>query len=304
MHILIGIPTTRGEFRERLESSSDYLRRYSDSDQDWYRFYQPHVASPLTDLMVKANALGIEVRKKATLQDLSATAIDSATVILISHWKGPEWSNDDLISPIDAARFLERVVDKDNPLARWMARRLQPRGFGIGPCGIWMSRLMAWLNKPSRVDVPGLLSRALDARLKDTPGRIAGLGPVQEQQLTRRTRRRDLLDHLFDGLVRPGNRLELYDGLHTMQEIDNALHPGFSGILDLTTCTSTPLADYLAARSEYKTHLVHFSQEQQPEWMAQLLVLTLERVAVGEAYLDARTAAIQQLTLMIKLMHA
>jgi hypothetical protein len=296
--LLIGIPTSRDEFRGRL-ATSDYLRRYSDTDEDWYRSYGPHVAAPLTDLMARAEALGVRVRRAATLDDLSATAIDTTTVILISHWKGAEWSNDDLMQPIDPARFMERVANHDDELARWIARRLNAPRSSAGPRRNWASRALAWLAALPREDVRALLRQALDVHLHEPSRQIRCLGKMQEHPLTRRTRRRDALDRLFVGLVEPGNRLELFDGMHTMRQIDAALHPGFSGILDLTTCTSTPLADYLAVRRSYQPRLVHFGQDLEPEWLAQLLVLTLEQVAAGEAYLDARAAALGQLAMMV-----
>jgi hypothetical protein len=125
-----------------------------------------------------------------------------------------------------------------------------------------------------------------DARGRD------GVDIVLESEVTRKARRRDELDELFHGLLRPGNRLELFDGLHAKEVVDDALDQRFDGMLDLTTCNSTVLADFLARRRRQRLRTVQFPAEQEPWWAAQCIDLAL-RLFVRESldYQEARALA-------------
>jgi hypothetical protein len=106
-----------------------------------------------------------------------------------------------------------------------------------------------------------------------------GVQRILELAITRMSRRRDVIDYVFQGLLQPGNRLELSDGLHTKEETEVAIVGSFVGVLDLTVCTSTVLGDYIAARRKNALRTVQFSAVQELLWGAKCISETLRLVA-------------------------
>jgi hypothetical protein len=101
------------------------------------------------------------------------------------------------------------------------------------------------------------------------------------------------MDGLFSGLLQPGNRLELFDGLHDCHSVARAIDQTYQGTLDLTTCTSTILADRIGQHHRWRFRIVQFSENQEPIYAASVLEATLALMEQGLDYLDARELAIQ-----------
>src|ERR1700736_534028 len=108
--LLFGLPLTVEDFLARFDAESscrsDFLSKYDNRDlapearnadrlRWWRSRYEANVAEPLVKLAVKAVALGCAVRERATVADLGTAARGDHVAIVVSHWKGPEFSNDD-----------------------------------------------------------------------------------------------------------------------------------------------------------------------------------------------------------------
>jgi hypothetical protein len=67
--------------------------------------------------------------------------------------------------------------------------------------------------------------------------------PIDEDEMVYRPwlrlRHRELLDERFGDLLRPGNLVELRDGLHSAGTIANQISDMWTGIIDLAMCFST-----------------------------------------------------------------
>jgi hypothetical protein len=57
--------------------------------------------------------------------------------------------------------------------------------------------------------------------------------------LTLRSRHRSCLDKAFPDYFRPGNQIELRDGLHSPEALATCIPEGWRGILDLAICNSS-----------------------------------------------------------------
>jgi hypothetical protein len=79
----------------------------------------------------------------------------------------------------------------------------------------------------------------------DAPGNVTPEGPTFGLDLLRRARNRDRVDGHFAGLIAPGNRIELSDGLHTAQAIIDRIPRRFAGLVDLTVCNSVLLGELI-----------------------------------------------------------
>lgn len=275
-HLLIGVPVDFEQFVERLPAS-DWLAKFNvvsgDNEADaqavrrsWDAQYQPFVSKPLNQLVEHARSLGVSVSLRAGLSDVTRATEKGDVVILFAHWKGYEIIFDDLNGLPDVDALIEATNHHQGRLALWL--RSRPR---------------------SGASVLKMLEEALKADLLDTPD-VVDL--VFESALTRHTNRRDQLDELLGVNLRPGNRLELFDGLHDRKSVGEAVSVRFSGWLDLTTCTSAVLADYLLRVRNNAFHMVQFEKTQDFLWHAHCVRIVLDLHHVYDLpYLDSRLTA-------------
>lgn len=269
--LLVGVALEQQEFMTRA-SSSDFLAKYDAPEESqlalwWERKYRPLIAGPVAELLRFAAANGVQVYERATLDTFREATRVFDIVILFAHWKGPEIIVDDFARDATLDAFARRTEGNTSELGRWLSAR-------------WSS------GRPQNI---------LDDALVNGPDPLApshGIHVVVEIPATRLARRRTALDEMFAGLMRPGNRLELWDGMYSKEAVEAAMDGGFEGTLDLTTCTSTVLADYLSACRGNAFRSVQFAEVQELLWHARCVSLAL-RLAINEhfPYQQARALA-------------
>lgn len=295
--LLFGIPIQKEEYLLRL-AESDYLRTYRGKpEENWNESYDKFIAKPFRDLARQAQEMiNVEVRTGATLTDLEAVSKTARVIVLVSHWKNYGFPNDDFVKPTDEIKFAEAAAQATEPLARWLTQTFERHGMGRDRAKSrslfnWFDSIKA-LWEPDKT-IREILEQALDATIQNDLPLIEGVSEYVESELKRRSRRRDLMDNLFSNLILPGNRLELFDGLHDCTTISRSIHGEFRGVLDLTTCTSTILADHVSADHQYRFRVVQFSKNQEPIWATAVLNAALTLMSKGYGYLDARQRSLQ-----------
>ena len=291
--LLLSVPLTEADFAAAV-GTSDWLSKFDNVSLDaatraqglanrWKTEYYPLVAQPLRDLAEYASGLKIEVRQNATLLDIRECTLSSSVVILFAHWKGPEILSDDFVRPVDREQFVRRVrsCESQTPFVRRLSTSISPET--PPPDGVMdrvsslISRLRGRRSRNS--NLRDTLSEMLTADIPEEHVTSDGVQRILELAITRMSRRRDVIDYVFQGLLQPGNRLELSDGLHTKEETEVAIVGSFVGVLDLTVCTSTVLGDYIAARRKNALRTVQFSAVQELLWGAKCISETLRLVA-------------------------
>lgn len=267
--ILIAVPLTEAEFRLRVRTS-DWLSRFSDPEiatHYWRDEYVPFVLEPLKDLLKKAESLRTKV-EDATLAALTRATTGSPVVVVMAHWKDSQVEFDDLSFGLVGEMFRERVSRFSSPLAQWLAAK-----FG----------------EPGGLATEDILDLSLRIEL---PEEGKQMSMIRESPISRAARRRDELDSIFEGMIRPGNRLELVDGLHSKEAFEAAIATDFSGVLDFAACDSTILADYVSHRRRRRFGTVQAPTAIEFVATAPIVATTLELLASGPfSYQEARTHA-------------
>jgi hypothetical protein len=321
--LLIALPVTRTEYDVRMAAAdtparSDYLARWDNPglkedlrrvyrDTQWRGQYQDNVTAPLQTLTCLARKLGCHVVRGAGVADLAAAAAEADVIIVYSHWKGAAFSAEDFIpdaaDPSIPKGFLvdrdvrARLEGVDDPLAAWLRGQMSGRA---GRMGFGRQAPLA----PRRA-----LERCLDAPIDErSDPRIAA---VLELPTTTAARRRDKLDRWLGGLIHPGNRLELFDGMSGAGPLFAALD-GFTGVLDLSACTTTYLGDRLGQMARHAFRTVQFVEPQTPVECAWRLGLTLRAATAelddpsgggaggrGAVYLAARLAVAREIRAVV-----
>jgi hypothetical protein len=269
--ILIAIPATHAEYSRRVPES-DWLRKWRlEPEAFWVSRYLPEVIEPLQHLRAVAAELGIALQHKAALHDLRRATESSRIVVLIAHWKSAEVEYDDVAGVRED--FLERASHHRSSLATWIYRALTS------------SRGKRGLSE--------ILNESLDCRL---PATRLDDSSILEDELTRRTLRRGEMDEIFEGLLQPANRLELWDGFYDKWKVEAAIHPDFRGVLDLSACNSMTLGPFLGARNEPRFRTVHYPMEVEFLWAFKCIEGAFRLAATGQFdYPEARLIATKML---------
>jgi hypothetical protein len=226
----------------------------------------------MQELVEKAKSLGAYV-VNGDLDAAAQASKESKVIVVMAHGRNSEVAFEDLASGHSRQDWRRRALQRSSPLAQWVAVRLGQEALSI-------------------VDV---FNESLKAELPDEPDGSKEI-IVRESDITCKARRREVLDSIFIEMIRPGNRLELLDGLHSKEVFEAAIAADFAGVLDFTACTSTILADYVARRRKYHVRTVQAPCEIQFVAAAPIVGGTLELLASGlYSYQDAHTLALREL---------
>lgn len=291
--LLLGVPSTVDDFVGRARTlNSDYLLQYRPATDDddpeaslhaaWHARYGPIIGSPLSSLIETCTRLRLTAQPRATLDDVRAASATHRVVVILTHWKGSDVLFDDVSKHCTESDVVGRARSRDSPLSRWLVER-------IDPPRSWWRRLGR--RKSRTRPLSALLHDAVNNG-PDTHASGHGLAAPFALPVTGRASRRDELDRILDGLIQPGNRLELFDGLHSPQTFTQAIDPKFAGWLDLAACTSTVLGDYVGRSRRGRLRVLQFADNQDFMWQAHCLAVAFEQAMLGQMdYANARWAA-------------
>lgn len=271
--ILFGTPLTRTEFDRRMEAvpASDYLRNLvARSSGDPWSYYRKD-AEAGSQLLERARDGGARVFPGATLEHLREATEVCHTIVILAHWRGASFRvRDILVSPEELVAFIEASPD---PVLR------EFRGL-----------------PPNPVRIEDALNAAMTGGglLKYLPSGLCDSSPMAEALTLALLR--DLLDESLGGKIAPGNRLELFDGLHAVDAVEDAIDRGFRGLLDLSMCHSIALAVFVDRRRNGRITSLHWPVAIAPGPQYLSIRDTLEELArEGGSYMDNRMRRFEQL---------
>lgn len=275
IELLIGVPCDWSAFqRAAQDPQRDWLRHVgARAAATWRGRYEREVALPLSRLVREAQAWDFHVIREAKLEDIAWATRRSEVVIVIAHWKSERVVPTDLICP-----RIETFVQRLQGMEAMLSLRLR-------------------LDEAKHArQITEILEEHVAAGVAPPTPSPDDAFPVIAHPGTLRARRRDEIDALFQGLLRPGNRLELADGLHDAQDVERSIDPGFEGVLDLTACQARVLANYVDRRRRGSCGVVQFERDVMPDVAALGVMRTLELCVQDRAvdYLDARTRALHE----------
>jgi hypothetical protein len=279
--LLLAIPLTLDEFVASIERRSDYTRRYaSDPGAAWNgpSGYREAVARPLVMLAEDARKAGICLFDKARLSDLAEATSRCSIVIVVGHWKGAEIATSDLLVR-DVGELSRRVsMSRGDPRLTRLARKLESMRGGA-------DRIADLLN--------AFILHTAKRLMREARRRRDGIR-IEVPLVTAVAHARLMLDEILSDALRPGERLELADGLYDAEAVDAAIAPGFAGVLDVTTCTSVLLSARLEQTRKDAFRVVQFKDALRPDVAALTLRRTFQTMQGGAPmeYLRARARAI------------
>jgi hypothetical protein len=222
------------------------------------------VAAAAQELIAIATGLGASVYREASLVDLSHATESTDVVIVLAHFRGFNFSVQDFIGSFD--RVTAAIKARSNPMLGYF-ENVPNQALAIVDAfneAVMGRKLLPYL--PSGLRDAGRLSEPL--------GRVLC---------------RDLLDESLDGIVRPGNQIDLFDGLHSLGAVEAAISSGFRGALDLALCNSIALATYIDLRRNNSIPCLYWPDLIHPIPQFVLIGETLRRLSrEGGSYINTR----------------
>jgi hypothetical protein len=223
--LVVTVPLLRSEFMSDYTAGTDFLehfvrpQRSRDLDVLW-AIYEAS-AAPAAASIDRAARRGVTVRRRAALADFARCLEQFAVVTLVAHWRSSLFRASDILDPGAVRRLLPEALPRERD------------GPGI-------EGLVAALNRRLR-DGP-----VVGAPVVSDDSRGAALATRHQYALWQARRE---LEPLLGSAIRSGGpAVEFVDGLASVDRVVSAVPQSFEGVLDLTVCNSTLLAEEIRRR--------------------------------------------------------
>ena len=228
--LVVTVPLERAEFMADILAGTDFLDQFRARQRTrllevLWTVYEASVATAAT-IIARASRRGVTVCKRSGLVDFVRCLEQYAVVTLVAHWRSARFRANEIEDPIAVHRLLfpehEGASNGHPPTADGMAHALNH-----------------WLESD--------FHRTADSRADDSSHAAA----ETRRQYALWKARKDVQSRL-GAAVRPGGpSVEFVDGGVEVEEVVAAVPAGFSGVLDLTVCNSTLLAEQVRRRRRF-----------------------------------------------------
>lgn len=253
--LLFAIPTCHAEGEDMLAGKvlPDYRRAFSHDVEK----ARGEIATFLPDAEYLLDLAGSEcatIVRRADLAALAKATVSHTVIIYFGHARGAYPSPEDIA--FDAWPS-ECKAQADHPVFGTLA--------GCGSADDIVEELITIILR-------GRLLPHLPVEIRDA---LAGNASMAE------TIARDMIDEAFPRSIRPGNMIEMFDGLHRLRRFIDAIDARFHGELDLTMCHSVALSTLLDLRRGGTINHIHWNASVTPQVQFFLVGETLKRLIAG-----------------------
>ena len=225
--LVVTVPLERAEFMADLAAGTDFLEQFTMQQRSrnldvLWSLYEAGTATAAATI-ARVQRRGVTVCKRSTSADFIRSLEQHSVVTLVAHWRTARFRASEILDPGAVHRFLgDPGIDGDGGAAFTAAEV----GFALN----------------QRLD--SALETAEPVRLDDSG---AGAAETRRQYALWHARR-DLEPRLGQAVRAGGPAVEFADGLMPVERVVSAVPEGFSGVLDLTVCNSTLLAEEIRRR--------------------------------------------------------
>jgi hypothetical protein len=244
--LLVAVPLTRNAFLSDLEDTTrhDFARFVTGIGEPATAWCEQgyFFAELVKRVMDTAESYGVRVVREARLSDVTDTFSDfPAVVTIVAHWRGADLAGRDIRG--EPKEIVERIA---NALSGQTARNAVSELLGG-----FQANLSAVLAHEDRDERRSFFAKLLNEQILESNRLLpfflppVGVETTVVSDLWLRTWNRDFLDACAGGLILPGNRLELRDGLHDTRAIAACVPEAWSGQVDLTVCHSALLGQVI-----------------------------------------------------------
>lgn len=284
----MGLPASREEF---LGDLTDFprrghyawlIRQGSATAEAAWETVGVKIARLANDLLAAASEAGACIFPAAGLDALKVAAKAPGVVVIVGHWRGPNFHSSDL--RIDADRFFGLVETSQSDFSAWVKTALGADAEG--------RVLRPTAPRDRKAELASLLNERVLKKFGAEIDRPVETSSDNDTFICR-TLAREMLEKTFPSVFEPGNALELRDGFHKAEAVRDAFAANWSGIAELAVCNSEYLA--LTIKSERADRRVIFSRlEQYPSKSIRILTEAFFRMPVEPVNYGVLRALLQK----------
>ena len=231
--LLVALPLDRDSFHQRYEHPEvgDMVRSWDEGmahpqgvEGLWSSYAM--VADRVRKVSDEAAYLGVRVVHQATWANLQSAIEEDAPFSLFAHWKNARVFQYD---PLDARAVLNSMDATRGEISLWLRQLVGPRELDR-------------LQNLQGVALQAGVAQALDGLITEQDLSPNDSCVLDDPDEFRTARNRTLLDRHFQGSIRPGNRLELWDQMVDETTFANAIPTSRERGIDMAVCNSAVLA--------------------------------------------------------------
>ena len=228
--LVVTVPLERAEFMADILAGTDFLDQFRARQRTrllevLWSVYQASVASAAATI-ARASRRGVTVCKRSSLVDFVRCLEQYSVVTLLAHWQ--------------SARF--RANEIEDPIAVHRLLFPEPEGASNG-------------HPPTTEGMAHALNHWLEAdfhRAADSCADESSQAAAKHDASHALWKARQDVQSRLGAAVRPGGpKVEFVDGGVEVDQVVAAVPAGFSGVLDLTVCNSTLLAEQVRRRCRF-----------------------------------------------------
>jgi hypothetical protein len=244
--LALAIPLNRDDFLMSLDLSTnkDFVkslaRRNSALTEDalWEIVYADTVKTVIS-VAQAVSAKGVTVITNATLSDVRELFQQFRVVTLVAHWRAAKFYPADFLNP---NQLIQALAQPSKPLIKTFINTLP----------------QSWISTIRELEVNGDAKHTLSKTLAKEFNYIlesCKLHPELEQKQTCQITTYDngyhkylnrlVIDDIFQGFILPGNRIEFFEQLHSIEGFVTAVPQDYDGLLDLTVCNSVLIGNVI-----------------------------------------------------------
>lgn len=248
----VAVPLDAGEFLNDLDPSSgkDFASHFCDENrelgmaQQYYVDLYSRMARGFESACRGAEEAGVSVWRRLTYGDVPTLFADHKVVTIVTHWRFAAVTADDVVDPRRFMDMLRQPTRRFHELVRDEVSARAPQllaeadTMADGELRVSLARVIGSIVEDAH-------SAYIDATARAGENDVFAVPLPAIPVLHRIT-----FERAFAGAIRRRGAIELFDGMHSVEELIAAIPPDFDGLIDLTICHSVILAAAIREQRE------------------------------------------------------
>jgi hypothetical protein len=240
--LLITIPLTEHDFLSDLQSSDkDFVKNWAEiqrlardedlTDTALWEIYSSRVRDYVLGSADEIKSLGVRVVFNTTLEDLAEVFLEKEVITLEAHWFSPKLKVEDFKDPNS---FVKSLSESDEMVAKALRKNLFSNKTDLSSFSENIDEddfdyLVRGINT--------ILSGYHSKGRRPAPVTVASKDKKAEEEIWIQLNR-FALEKTFPDEIEKKCRIEMFDGLYSIEDFAREVPAHFDGVIDLTVCNS------------------------------------------------------------------
>jgi hypothetical protein len=246
--LLITAPLTKEDFLfDLIDSEADFVKNWARSqqlasdkiltDEDLWGIYSVKVKDFVLKIVDEIKSFGVKVILNAESGDLNDVFLEKKVVTLEAHWVSPKIDPTDFH---DFDNFLKRLYKSDEIVARVLRKLVFSK--------LNEPDLSLQCKESETIEIVTKINKLFSSyNFKDTkpkPVLLESTDQNYEEEIWIHLNR-FALECIFPSEIKQRCKIEMFDGLYTLDNFQNRIPLNFAGVIDFTVCNSELAGKYV-----------------------------------------------------------